>query len=128
VGKEERSSGLLRLMGSMECILEIGRKLSLMPSESSNSRVRRKVGTGTDDLNRYRPERTARGDLYWGQGWRRCYRLTIRAIGVSRHGEQKPDIQWAGLYGSGGDDLKYGFEPEVRSPAPSSFRNGKRRR
>jgi hypothetical protein len=36
-----------------------------------------------------------------------------RAIGVTRHKEQKPDVKWAGLFGSGGDELKYGFEPEV---------------
>jgi len=36
-----------------------------------------------------------------------------RAIGVSRFAEEKPDVKWAGLFGSGGENKTYGFEPEV---------------
>jgi len=44
-----------------------------------------------------------------------------RAIGVTRLKDQKPGMKWAGLFGSGGDDLKYGFEPEVCPPSTSLF-------
>lgn len=37
----------------------------------------------------------------------------LRPIGVARLKDRKPNIKWAGLFGAGGDDLKYGFEPEV---------------
>ena len=78
----------------MGCISPNGRKLSPTPSEfvvsGNESRVE-----GEDDT---------------GQG------LMKRAIGVTRLKDQKPGMKWAGLFGSGGDDLKYGFEPEVRRP------------
>lgn len=41
--------------------------------------------------------------------------LTTRAIGVERFGASKPDVKWAGLFGAGGENKKYGFEPEVSS-------------
>ncbi|KAL1413282.1 hypothetical protein Q8F55_001038 [Vanrija albida] len=34
-------------------------------------------------------------------------------IGVKRFGEEKPDVKWAGLFGAGGEDKKYGFEDEI---------------
>lgn len=39
--------------------------------------------------------------------------LTSRAIGVSRFEKAKPNVKWAGLFGAGGEDKTYGFEPEV---------------
>ncbi len=36
-----------------------------------------------------------------------------RPIGVSRFAQEKPGVKWAGLFGAGGEEKKYGFEPEV---------------
>ncbi|GMK59178.1 hypothetical protein CspeluHIS016_0701930 [Cutaneotrichosporon spelunceum] len=33
-------------------------------------------------------------------------------IGVSRFATEKPNIRWSGLFGAGGEDKHYGFEPE----------------
>ena len=43
-----------------------------------------------------------------------------RAIGVTRLGEQKKNVKWAGLYGSGGENQTYGFEPHVSASNSSS--------
>lgn len=32
---------------------------------------------------------------------------------MSRFAEEKPDVKWAGLFGAGGENQQYGFEPEV---------------
>jgi hypothetical protein len=74
-------------------------------SSEEAKRAGRRGGAGGGEEE---PEHEERGRSTWTG-------LTSRAIGVTRHKDQKPDIQWAGLYGSGGDDLKYGFEPEVCS-------------
>lgn len=37
-----------------------------------------------------------------------------RAITIAKGAEAKPHINWAGIFGKGGEDKKYGFEPEVR--------------
>jgi len=39
--------------------------------------------------------------------------LTRRPIGVKKLGSQKPQIKWAGLFGAGGENKQYGFEPHV---------------
>ena len=44
--------------------------------------------------------------------------LKYRAIGVARFKEKKPHVNWAGLFGLGGEDKQYGFEPHV---CPSLF-------
>lgn len=49
--------------------------------------------------------------------------MVSRAIGVARHKDQKPGMQWAGLFGAGGDDQKYGFEPEVSRTSPLHSRS-----
>ncbi|RSH82660.1 uncharacterized protein EHS24_007654 [Apiotrichum porosum] len=36
-----------------------------------------------------------------------------KAIGVSRFEKAKPNVKWAGLFGAGGEDKTYGFEPEI---------------
>ncbi|RSH92380.1 hypothetical protein EHS25_008795 [Saitozyma podzolica] len=36
-----------------------------------------------------------------------------KPIGVKRHQEKKPHINWAGLFGAGGEDQTYGFEPDI---------------
>ncbi|KAL7419151.1 hypothetical protein Q5752_005987 [Cryptotrichosporon argae] len=36
-----------------------------------------------------------------------------QAIGLKKFESAKPHIKWAGLFGAGGENKKYGFEPEV---------------
>jgi hypothetical protein len=40
-------------------------------------------------------------------------RSSPRTIGVRRFGKLKPEVKWAGLFGAGGEEKTYGFEPEV---------------
>jgi len=46
----------------------------------------------------------------------------VRPIGTARHKDKKPGIQWAGLFGFGGENQKYGFEPEVSGPLSTLHR------
>lgn len=46
--------------------------------------------------------------------------LMSRKIGVKRFQEKLPHVQWTGLYGAGGEDKQYGFEPHVSRCPPSS--------
>ncbi|RXK39208.1 hypothetical protein M231_03565 [Tremella mesenterica] len=46
-----------------------------------------------------------------------------KPIGVLRHKTQKPNIPWAGLFGDGGENQKYGFEPDITLHQCSSHAN-----
>lgn len=89
-------------MGNMGCTSKIGKRRTRGQSERSSS---------------ISPRLSL---LYVPKEWRgdEDAKLTsgVRAIGVKRHKDQKPGMQWAGLFGEGGEEQKYGFEPEV-SPA-----------
>ena len=45
--------------------------------------------------------------------------LTPRPIGVKALESKKPQIKWAGLFGAGGENKQYGFEPHVSVKACS---------
>lgn len=48
---------------------------------------------------------------------------TAKPIGVTRVKDKKPDIQWAGLFGSGGENQQYGFEPDITLHQVSAHTN-----
>ncbi|CAK9785619.1 hypothetical protein CC85DRAFT_272456 [Cutaneotrichosporon oleaginosum] len=48
---------------------------------------------------------------------------SAQPIGVSRFKDEKPDVNWAGLFGAGGQDKKYGFEPEITLHQVAAHRN-----
>jgi hypothetical protein len=46
------------------------------------------------------------------QAWADAF-PNAQPIGVSRFAQEKPGVKWAGLFGAGGEEKTYGFEPEV---------------
>ncbi|ORY21299.1 hypothetical protein BCR39DRAFT_553965 [Naematelia encephala] len=46
-----------------------------------------------------------------------------KPIGVSRFKEKKPNVNWAGLFGAGGESQQYGFEPHITLHQVSAHAN-----
>jgi len=46
-----------------------------------------------------------------------------KPIGVARYKDKKPGINWAGLFGLGGESQQYGFEPHISLHQVSSHMN-----
>jgi hypothetical protein len=44
--------------------------------------------------------------------------MITRKIGVKRFKDKLPNVQWTGLFGEGGENKQYGFEPHVSWKRP----------